>query len=339
MVIARRIYQDSKYLTTCVLCGKVRIHGIQKIMYRRLAIQTIGVACIISALDAAADEPIERSWHCSSQGLERQIVLYRRAASTGDGEFACRTVYAKDGESKVLWQALNNPDYCEPKVLALVKKLQNSGFQCTVLDSAKQNDQIGLSSETAVDDTDVMVPATQIQDISGGTAGGGSTAAEFRSMLQKHYVDSYLDAMVAAMPPGFIVQEDGLSVSRGPSEHLHVAPPDNFVKTLPDGSYVLVNTLRFERGATSSYVNFGFQVNDNRFRFLGYATTRSVTDIRILDADPDKVVVSVAPVPVGACVAARRTRTIEWRGTVDDSHPTDPGLQIGDTAGGDCVSD
>lgn len=158
-------------------------------------------------------------------------------------------------------------------------------------------------------------------------------------MLEKHYVGSYLDAMVAAMPPGFIVQKDGQSVSRGPGEYLQVAPPDNFVKTLPDGSYVLVNTLRFERGATSSYVNFGFQVNDNRFRFLGYATTGSVTDIRILDTDPDKVVVSVAPAPVGTCVAARRTRTIEWRGTMDDSDATDPRLQIGDTTGGDCVSD
>lgn len=312
---------------------------------------------VLSATDASGDESIERAWQCSSQGFERNIVLHQRKQPTLEGEFACWVVYTKDGESEVLWQARNKPDYCEQRAVALVEKLQVAGFKCLATDRAGVSEQRDDASQAADDDTDVMVPA-----VPGDTDDAVMKAApkqrdedrkserqlesndnrerttgEFRSLLERHYVGSYLDAMLVAVPRGFAVQPgmDALSPDHG--EFLHIAPPNNFVKTLSDGSYVLVNTLLFERGATSSYVNFGFEVQDRRFRFLGYAAAHSVTDIRVLDADRDKVVVSAMSAATAACPPSRRTRIIAWHSDVYGQNGSDPGQTTGEARDSNCV--
>ena len=312
---------------------------------------------VLSANDVLSDDSIERAWQCSSQGFEREIVLYQRNRATLEGEFGCRVVYTKDGESEVLWQAKNNPDYCEPMAIALVKKLQGSGFKCLATDRAGGPDQRDDGSQAATDDTDDVVPAA-VDDSDDAVPAAPptkseekpesegkperkdqreSTTAELRALLEEHYVGSYLDAMLVAVSHGFSVQPGMDALSTGHGEYLHVAPPNNFVKTMSDGSYVLVNTMLFERGATSSYVNFGFLVRDKRFRFLGYATTQPIADIKVLDADQDKVVLSVAPATANSCTPAHRTQILAWHSDVYGRDDAEPGQTTGEAGNGDCV--
>ncbi|MGB5627027.1 MAG: hypothetical protein WBM61_14935 [Woeseiaceae bacterium] len=312
---------------------------------------------VLPATDVLGDDSIEQAWQCSSQGFEREIVLYQRNRATLEGEFACWVVYTKDGESEVLWQAKNNPDYCEQRAVALVEKLRVAGFKCLEDDRAGLSEQHDDTSQAATDDTDDMVPAVigdtdnavleapprkSEEDQQSKTKPESkdkreSTTAEFRNLLERHYVGSYLDAMLVAVPRGFFVHSEMDALSPGRGEYLHIAPPNNFVKTMSDGSYVLVNTMLFERGATSSYVNFGFEVHDKRFRFLGYATAQSVTDIRVLDADPDKVVVSAMSVATASCAPSRRTRIITWHSDVYGQNGSDPGRTTGEVGNSDCV--
>lgn len=342
--------------------------GEETIVTRGFSAVLVTSLFVLSATDASSDDSIEQAWQCSSQGFEREIVLYQRNRATLEGEFACWVVYTKDGESEVLWQAKNNPDYCEPRVVALVEKLRGGGFNCLGSDRAGEPEQRddGAQAATddtnavvpvALDDTDVMVPAS-VDDTDEAVPAAPpekseekpqskseperkdkreSTTAELRTLLEEHYVGSYLDAMLVAVPGGFFVQPGMDALSPGHGEYLHIAPPNNFVKTMSDGSYVLVNTTLFERGATSSYVNFGFQVHDKRFRFLGYATTQSVTDIRVLDADRDKVVLSVAPAPTNSCTPVRRTQIIAWHSDLYGRDGSEPGQTTGEAGSSDCV--
>jgi hypothetical protein len=307
---------------------------------------------VLPATDVLGDDSIEQAWQCSSQGFEREIVLYQRNRATLDGEFACWVVYTKDGESEVLWQAKNNPDYCEPRAVTLVEKLQASGFKCLATDRAavpEQRDNGSKAATDATDDADLAAPPRKREEkpesegkpesrsIPQRKYQPESTTAEFRSLLEKHYVGSYLDAMLAAVPSGFSVQPGMDTLSSGRGDYLHVAPPNNFVKTMSDGSYMLVNTMLFERGATSSYVIFGFQVQDKHFRFLGYATTQAVNAIKVLDADRDKVVLSVAPAPSDSCTPTHRTRTIAWHSDVYGRDGPEPGQTTGEAGNSDCV--
>ena len=307
---------------------------------------------VLSATDASSDDSIARAWQCSSEGFEREIVLYQRKRATLEGEFACWVVYTKDGEPEVLWQAKNNPDYCEPRAVTLVEKLQASGFKCLATDRAEvpeQRDNGSQAPTDATDDAGLAAPTGNREEKpeSEGKAESRSkpqrndqpesTTAEFRSLLEQHYVGSYLDAMLAAVPSGFSVQPGMDTLSSGRGDYLHVAPPNKFVKTMSDGSYVLVNTVLLERGATSSYVNFGFEVHDKRFRFLGYATAQSVTDIRVLDADPDKVVVSAVSVATASCAPSRRTRIITWHSDVNGRDGPEAGQATDEAGNSDCV--
>lgn len=323
-----------------------------------LLIGLVGALCVG---DIRGEDIANRGWQCTSRGFERRIESYKRDRATLEGEFACWVVYTKDGESEVLWQAKNNPDYCEPRAIALVEKLQGAGFKCLASDPAAEPEQRDDGPQAATDDTDDMVPAdlddtddvvpadlgdtddaipsvpqSKNEEKPGSQGKPENTTAEYRTLLEKHYVGSYLDAMLAAVPQAFSVQPGMDALSPGRGEYLHVAPPNNFVKTMSDGSYVLVNTMLFERGATSSYVNFGFQVHDKRFRFLGYAPTQPVTDIKVLDADSDKVVVSLMPVASASCAPSRRTEVITWHDGVYGRYGSEPGQTTGEARNSDC---
>lgn len=282
--------------------------------------------------DGHADELAEKSWQCSSYGQERAIELYERGSEDRDGELSCWVVYTKDGASEVLWQAKNNADYCQPKALSLVARLESAGFACTASDPENPPVNRSESPPVARDDSDMLMPPPP------AGAGGDQSAAtetDLRRLLSKHYEEDYLDAMMSALPSAFPVHPDMDAISPGPTEHLHLGPPNHFVKTLTDGSYVLVNTLLLERGTTSSYVNLGFQVKNKRYRFLGYATTQPVTEFEVLDADTGSVAISVRPIPAGDCTPARRTQVMAWLGELSrqESQEANPSISGDDECG------
>ena len=294
--------------------------------------------CVFSTSEIRGEESMARVWRCASQTAQREIELYTWGLSCHvslrppEEQYACRVVYKKDGASEVLWQARNDSEYCEPNALALVARLQQAGFDCAMTENASRCEVAPQTAVTSKDDTE---PASASEPAGAPEPAGASeaavasehavaaaatpvaideeeTAAELRRLLEKYYEENYLDAMIAAIPAGFDAPSGMDVVTSGPGKKLHVGPPDHFIKTMPDGSYVLVNTLLFDRDATTSFVNFGFKVKNEQYRFLGYAVAESVTASQVLDADSDKIVLSVTSVATESCNSTRRTRTLRW---------------------------
>ncbi|MGI9232154.1 MAG: hypothetical protein ACR2RD_00850 [Woeseiaceae bacterium] len=336
-------------------------------MAKVTAILLVCLAALLAHTVVSADQS-GRLWRCSSHGLERTIVLHEQDATGQDGEFACWVIYTKEGVTETLWRAKNNPDYCAPKVSALIERLQSAGFTCITempknlvdpprdtappvvenSDTADTADTASISDIPEFPDVpeipDIAEPADDLMPEAPLEASPVPTpvdvpATELRVLLEKHYEGNYLDAMLAAMPGGFAVQSDMDAISPGPLEYLHVGPPKHFIKTMSDGSYVLVNTTLFERGTTSSYVNFGFRVVDKRYRFLGYATTQPVANFKVLDANVDQIVLSVTPIATASCTPARRTQIIEWQDAVAREIRQDADPSIGANATGDCAEE
>lgn len=281
-------------------------------------VRVLAALVTIALGNGHAAEGSERLWQCSSHGHERAIELYERGDERREGEPSCWVVYTKDGASEVLWQAKNNADYCRPKALSLVARLESAGFACTASDPDNTPAKRPENTTTATDDSDMLMPPLAV---GAGSDEPAATETDLRKLLSKHYEENYLDAMMAALPSGFSVRPDMDAISPGPMEYLHPGPPEHFVKTLSDGSYVLVNTLLFERGATSFYVNLGFQVKNKRYRFLGYATTQPVTEFEVLDADTESVALSVRPITAADCTPARRTQVMAWHGELSGHDP------------------
>ncbi len=285
---------------------------------RNIVVAIVASLCVLCTSDVQSEAKIEIAWACSSQSFAREIELYKWDQSCDEnvrppeGHYACRVLYKKDGESEVLWQAMNVYDYCEPKARALVASLQASGFECVAAENSSSCDE---NEQTAVTEKGTVAQPVTVTANRANEGGKEKALAELRRLLEKHYQDNYLEAMIDAVPPGFTASPDQDVVSSGSGERLHVAPPNHFVSTSPDGSYVLVNTSLLEHGTTSSYVNFGFLVKDKLYRFLGYATSQSVGDVQVLAADRDKIVMSVivnVADSTGSCAPGRRTKTIPW---------------------------
>ena len=256
-------------------------------------------------------EPTSSDWKCTSDNIERQIALFLNdgpepAPSVGsEGSLACWVVYSKDGNSEVLWQARNDPNYCEPRVLALLENLQKAGFRCEL--SAERAISAEMSSAAAAEPDDGMLPPPAETP----SARSNDNVA-LRSLLERHYEGNYLDAMMGAIPAGFSVRPEIDAVSTKSGDILYVGPPNHFVKTMSDGSYVLVNTLVLQRGSASSFVNLGIAVRNERYRFLGYATVRSAVEAKVMKADRSEVTLMATPAATQSCAGLRRMRTLRW---------------------------
>ena len=175
---------------------------------------SVGLSLLLPGIVASNDE-VKSSWQCVSGDLGREIVLYRsesdRGASTAAiSGLACRVVYTKNGASEELWQARNDPDYCEPRVRALVEKLRNSGFVCTSSDETLVNNEAETSSPVTAEDAVAPAPVKTAPVKTAAVRSDDFSA--LRGLLEKHYEDSYLDAMVLAIPAGFSVREDSDAV-------------------------------------------------------------------------------------------------------------------------------
>jgi hypothetical protein len=271
----------------------------------------IGLLVVLPGVAMSA-EPASSTWMCTSGNFEREIVLLRNEAPVHDSAgisdiaYACRVEYSKNGESEVLWLARNDPDFCQPKVLSLIGKLQAAGFQCQKPGATANGPQ--RSSEGANDSHGVAVPPTAEQ----APPARSSDDAALRGLLERYYEDFYLDAMVSVIPAEFSVGESVDAVSARSGEVLYVAPPNHFVKTLADGSYVLVNTLVLQRDSNSSFVNLGFVVRNNRYRFLGYAIVHATVEAKVTDADVDEVRLMATTAATTSCEGVRRTRALSW---------------------------
>lgn len=317
---------------------------------------------VFSTSEIRGEEGLAMTWRCATQTAQREIELYawglscQESLRPPEGQYACRVVYKKDGGSEVLWQARNDSEYCVPKARALVARLRQAGFDCAETDARSTCDEAPQSPASGTDDaesaraSEAVLAAKRTDASEAAVAFDPAVAApatptardkeepapELRRLLEKYYEENYLDTMIAAIPAGFDVQSDGDVVSSKSGENLHVGPPDHFIKTMADGSYVLVNTLLLEREAASSFVNFGFQVRDQRYRFLGYAVAESVAASQVLDADSDKIVLSVTSVATGSCNSTRLTRTLRWRPDLSGQDRTGQNEVMGQVAIGGC---
>lgn len=296
--------------------------------------------CVFLSLasEIRGEDGLAMVWSCDNEAAQRDIEVYywdgpcHEIRILPEGQDACRVIYKKDGASEVLWRARNDSEYCEPRARALVTKLQGAGFECKLTEASNRCDE---ALHTPVSGRDKAEPSdlTEVNHIVALDAG---PSAELRNLLQKHYDGNYLNAMIAAMPAEFDVQPGADVVSSGSAKKLHVAPPDHFVKTLSDGSYVLVNTLVLDRDATKSFVNFGFEVKNEQYSFLGYAVAEFVADHQVLNADRDKIVVSVMPVAPELCNSTRRTRTIRWGADLSTQNAGAGHDVMGQISIGDC---
>ena len=93
------------------------------------------VILLLSPIGAQAD-----SWSCRHDNDVREVHIM----TAGDGPVPCEVVYKKlteGAEDQVLWDAQNDPNYCEAKATEFVAKLEGWGWTCveTIADSATTN--------------------------------------------------------------------------------------------------------------------------------------------------------------------------------------------------------
>jgi hypothetical protein len=271
----------------------------------------VGLLLLLPGITMSAAR-LDSTWTCTSGELKRKIALVENSGPAQDSAvapentFACRVEYSKNGESEVLWLARNNPDFCRPKVLALVNKLRAAGFKCQ--ESGLPVNGPERSSEIADDSGGVATPPTAEQ----APQARSSDDTALRGLLERYYEDFYLDAMVAVIPAEFTVGALVDAVSTESGAVLYVAPPNHFVKTLADGSYVLVNTLVLQHDSKSSFVNLGFVVKNNHYSFLGYAIVHVAVEAKVTDADTDEVTLMATTAATASCEGVRRTRALRW---------------------------
>lgn len=271
----------------------------------------IGLLAVLPVIAIAAG-PETSIWTCTSGDFVREITLFssndpaQEMAGVGEQRFACRVEYSKNGVSEELWIARNDPDFCQPKVLALVRKLQAAGFRCQASGAPIESTERSLAGAADTGGQDAPSAAER------APLARTSDDAALRALLERYYEDFYLDAMVAVIPAGFTVGASSDAVSAKSGAVFYVAPPNHFVKTMADGSYVLVNTLVLRRDSTSSFVNLGFVVRDNRYSFLGYAIAHAAVEAKVSDADADEVTLMATTAATATCEGVRRTQTLPW---------------------------
>lgn len=86
-------------------------------------------ACLL-AFSGLASEVSASSWTCQKAGFTRQVVIYYPAAPA---QLPCQVFYAKPTENampRALWEANNEPGYCEQKAVEFIEKLSSWGWHC-----------------------------------------------------------------------------------------------------------------------------------------------------------------------------------------------------------------
>ncbi len=97
-------------------------------------IQGLGIACLCIPFSLQAD-----SWSCRHGDDVREIHIER----DGDAPVPCQVIYKKltEGEAdQTLWNAENDPNYCEDKARGFIEKQTGWGWTCVETIADKPSD-------------------------------------------------------------------------------------------------------------------------------------------------------------------------------------------------------
>lgn len=93
------------------------------------SLNSVSAVCLLVFAGLASDV-LASAWTCQSEKLTRQVVV---SYPDAPARLPCKVFYSKPDENvvpRVLWEAINTPDYCERKAAEFVKKLSSSGWRC-----------------------------------------------------------------------------------------------------------------------------------------------------------------------------------------------------------------
>lgn len=95
---------------------------------------------------------------CKSGNSERHIEVVSTNAEKGA---PCEVKYTKDGDSKVLWKANSDAQFCKTKATGLADQLASSGWKCDAgqehADKAATKDEAKASVDQAAQKTDAKM--------------------------------------------------------------------------------------------------------------------------------------------------------------------------------------
>ena len=93
---------------------------------KRIILVFIITLCLFSTAHA------NEEYICTHGNSERLIsVVYL----SEQAKLPCEVQYTKNGETQILWNAMNQQGYCEEKAQAFVEKQRGWGWQCTLQDA------------------------------------------------------------------------------------------------------------------------------------------------------------------------------------------------------------
>ena len=116
-----------------------------------------------------------QNYECTYGDLQRRVEILSEPGVT----VPCEVHYYKDtelpGVRQVLWRATNEAGYCERKTREFIAGLQESGWNCGQDDNAGQETEPEKANDSGQDnqlgqsdDTDVLIPAEEIESTEDG---------------------------------------------------------------------------------------------------------------------------------------------------------------------------
>jgi hypothetical protein len=120
-------------------------------MKRRALLLSVSAMLPAAALAQSSD-----TYQCTMNGMQRRVEIVRESAA----RVPCEVVYFKDseapGERYVLWNALNEVNYCESQAEGFVEQLESWGWSCDAPEAAASTEP---AEAPAADDSDVLSAA------------------------------------------------------------------------------------------------------------------------------------------------------------------------------------
>jgi len=93
------------------------------------SLNSVSAVCLL-VFPGLTSDVLASAWTCQSAELTRQVVV---SYPDAPARLPCKVFYSKPDENvvpRVLWEAINTPDYCEHKAAEFIKKLSSSGWRC-----------------------------------------------------------------------------------------------------------------------------------------------------------------------------------------------------------------
>jgi hypothetical protein len=87
-------------------------------------LSSILILCSVFTSPHSSGSDDDLSYACEKGGATRFVEV------VSDPEFACRVKYTKPSATTFPWNARNEANYCRPKAITLVEKLDSLGWEC-----------------------------------------------------------------------------------------------------------------------------------------------------------------------------------------------------------------